>query len=65
MKFVGSIKGKHFLIDPENYETEIREKIAKDIENIDFIPMTENQTKPEAIIDAVLKRCADIARGEK
>lgn len=28
MKFVGSIKGKHFLIDPETYEAEIREKIA-------------------------------------
>ena len=28
MKFVGTIKGKPYLIDPETFEAEIREKIV-------------------------------------
>lgn len=34
MKFVGTIKGKPYLIDPETFEAEIREKIAQELDCI-------------------------------
>lgn len=34
MKFVGSIKGKPYLIDPETFEQEIRTKIAGEIRDM-------------------------------
>lgn len=32
MKFVGTIKGKPYLIDPETIEAEVRAKIAQSVE---------------------------------
>lgn len=60
MKFVGCIKGRHYLIDPETYESELREKIAKEIEDsYDMPPIDEID---HAIYNA-LQTAASIARG--
>ena len=56
MKFVGSIKGRHYLIDPETYESELREKIAQSIEAIELEAGMDNAVGVRAI-------AASIARG--
>lgn len=57
MKFVGTIKGKPYLIDPETFEAEIREKIAKQLDDT-RLPINAIQ------FNQAMMMAAKIARGE-
>jgi len=57
MKFVGTIKGKPYLIDPETFEQEIREQIAQRIEAMPWIDS-------ERDFPSFVRQAAAIAREE-
>ena len=57
MKFVGTIKGRHYLIDPETYESELREKIAQEIKD-------EFDGDCNGCYCEGLSKAIDIARGQ-
>ena len=57
MKFVGTIKGKPYLIDPETFEQEIREQIAQRLDDT-RLPVNSIQFNQAMVM------AANIARGE-
>lgn len=57
MKFVGTIKGKPYLIDPETFEKEIREQIAQRLDDT-RLPVNSIQFNQAMVM------AAKIARGE-
>lgn len=57
MKFVGTIKGKPYLIDPETIEAEVRAKIAQRLDDT-RLPVNSIQFNQAMVM------AAKIARGE-